>query len=155
MHSMVKDQTQTETLLEQMYSHGNDTKLESSLYQSSDGLTKTELLSDQQLTGSLETADSLEKLNHYRWLTWMDLDLDWKHGSTITQTTQTWRLSETTLSNSQELQVLDFGDQNETIQLSASTYKETWGDSRLQYMSQRHNLFSNLYDKWHITKMYN
>ena len=66
---MVKDQTQMETQLELMYSHGNDTKLESSLYQSSDGLTKTELLLDQQLTGSLEILDSLEKLNHYRWLT--------------------------------------------------------------------------------------
>ena len=155
MHLIERDQTQMETLLEQMYSHGNDIKLESSLYQSSDGLMKMELLSEQELIGSLETLDSSEKLNHYRLLTWTDLDSDLKHGSTITQTTQTWRLSETTLSNSQELQVLDFGDQNETILQSASTYKETWGDSRLQYMSQRHTLFSNLYDKWHITKMYN
>lgn len=58
-----------ETLLEQMYSHGNDIKLESSLYQSSDGLTKMELLLDQQLIGSLETADSSEKQDHYKWLT--------------------------------------------------------------------------------------
>ena len=69
MHLIERDQTQMETLLEQMYSHGNDIKLESSLYQSSDGLMKMELLSEQELIGSLETLDSSEKINHYRLLT--------------------------------------------------------------------------------------
>ena len=58
-------------------------------------------------------------------------------------------------SNSQELHHSDFGDQNETEQQLPRAYKETWRDSRLQYMSQDIDLFSNLYDKWHITKMYN
>ena len=144
-----------ETLLKEMYSHGEDIKLELSLCQSSDGQMKTVYQLVTQLTGSLEIQDSSTKLNLFKWLIWTDLDSDWKLGSITTLTMQTWKSSETMPSNSQELHHSDFGDQNETEQQLPRAYKETWRDSRLQYMSQDIDLFSNLYDKWHITKMYN
>ena len=144
-----------ETLLKEMYSHGEDIKLELSLCQSSDGQMKTVYQLVTQLTGSLEIQDSSTKLNLFKWLIWTDLDSDWRLGLITILTMQTWRLSETMPSNSQELHHSDFGDQSETEQQLPRAYKETWRDSRLQYMSQDIDLFSNLYDKWHITKMYN
>ena len=118
--------TLTETQWKQMYSLGMDTKSESCLWLSSDGQTTTEKQSEMELAGSWEITLLSDKLGHYKWLTWMVMDSEWRHGLTLTQITWTSKLLVIMLSSSENQLHYDCMVLYETTQQSAKILSSNW-----------------------------
>lgn len=123
---MERELTEAETLWQQTYSLGMDTKSDWFLWLSSDGQMTTEKQSEMELAGSWETIQLSDKLGHYKWLTWMVMDSEWRHGLTLTQITWTSKLFEIMLSSSENQLHYDCMVLYETTQQSAKILSSNW-----------------------------